>query len=85
MFRVSRSERGWAGDSAPKTLLVALLLLDALFIASHLLLWRSGHLHLSPDLNIEIDNSVPELYNQLKWLACFLICAWQFIRIRDLP
>ena len=73
-----------AGAAIAKTVLVALLLVDAAFIAAHLLLWFQGNLVLSPRLNVEVDGSFPEFFNYLKWIACVVGWLWLFIRTIEL-
>ena len=59
-------------------LLSLLLLIDITFIAVHLWLWSRGQL--SVQLDIEVDGSIPEFFNYLKWLTSAVACAYAFYR-----
>ncbi len=62
--------------------LLLLLGIDGLFVALHLWLWAHGKL--APQFNVEVDGSVPEMFNYLKWSLCFLSCAFAFFKRREL-
>jgi hypothetical protein len=64
-------------------LLAVLLLTDSILIGAHVWLWYTGQLGAVPQLNIEMQGSVPEYFNYLKWLTCSLACLWLFARRRE--
>lgn len=63
-----------------RPLLSLLLLVDLSFVAIHLWLWARGQ-H-SPQLNIEKNGGIPELFNYLKWAASTVACVYAFSRRR---
>jgi hypothetical protein len=61
---------------SPVGLLLFLLLVDFIFITIHVALWYRGYL---PDaFNVEADGQLPEMFNNLKWLASCLGCLWLY-------
>lgn len=58
------------------SLLSLLLLVDITLIVVHIWLWSRGIPH--PYLHIEVDGSVPEWFNYLKWTASALACGYAF-------
>jgi len=46
------------------------------FIAVHVWLWSQGQL--PRQLDIEVDGSIPEMFNYLKWAASAVACAYTF-------
>lgn len=64
-----------------RPLLSLLLLIDITFIAVHLWLWSRGQL--SAQLNVEVDGSIPEMFNYLKWAASAFACAYTFSHRRE--
>lgn len=83
MERLARLATEWG---SPALLLLAVLLaIDALFIATSLWLLHVGSLAQHPNFNIDAEGSFAESYGSLKWLACLLLCLWQYFRAgRDL-
>jgi hypothetical protein len=64
-------------------LLAGLLVFDLAFISTHLWLLSAQTLQRFPQLNIELDQSLPEYFMYLKWLIAILAMAVAFDRARE--
>jgi hypothetical protein len=67
---------------ASRPLLALLLAIDFIFVVIHVWLWSQG----KPlgQFDVELDRSIPEHFQYLKWLICGLSCAYAGGRRREL-
>src|SRR5262245_3454199 len=67
---------------ASRPLLALLLAIDFIFVVIHVWLWSQG----KPlgQFDVELDRSIPEHFQYLKWLTCGLSCAYAGGRRREL-
>jgi hypothetical protein len=73
---------GDIGTQRRRSLLAGLLVFDLVFISIHLWLLSASTLQRFPQLNIELDHSLPEYFMYLKWLIAILATAVAFDRAR---
>jgi hypothetical protein len=67
---------------ASRPLLALLITIDFIFVVIHVWLWSEG----KPlgQFDVELDRSIPEHFQYLKWLTCGLSCAYAGGRRREL-
>jgi hypothetical protein len=59
-----------------RTLLTILLLVDIILVAVHIWLWAQGQRYFA--FNIEVDRSIPEAFNYLKWTVSAIACVYVY-------
>jgi hypothetical protein len=60
--------------------LIALLAIDAAFVAIHIIGWNAGWLGTHPLYSVETDGGYPERFQYGKWTfigACMALCFWR--------
>lgn len=73
--------RGVCRYFSSRPLFALLLAIDLIFVALHVWLW--SHDQLPDRFNVEVDGSIPERFQYLKWVMCGAACGYALARSRQ--